>query len=215
MPTRYQDRTDREVYENFKEECSEKVKVEMAKVGQEMRNKLVKRIDSVDKQRRLEYAHSLSELFPSLDWFIKQRPAETKPLCDHTTGLCHLCEAARKNFSTIVQAAKTRCSCNTRMCPNWSCVCPVVDDDQEQAPCVCPPCECEDCLTCQVNSDLFVCYFCTFPQTGISSFQKSFFYFMCVCVWVLPLGRLDQNLKKWSTFVRSKFPISNVQTNQY
>ena len=156
VPTRYQDRTDREVYENFKEDCSEKVKVEMAKVGQEMRNKLVKRIDSVDKQRRLEYAGSLPELFPSLDWFIKQRPAETKPLCDHTTGLCHLCEAARKNFSTIVQAAKTRCSCNTRMCPNWSCVCPVVDDDQEQAPCVCPPCECEDCVTCQVNSDLCV-----------------------------------------------------------
>ena len=54
VPTRYQDRTDREVYENFKEDCSEKVKVEMAKVGQEMRNKLVKRIDSVDKQRWLE-----------------------------------------------------------------------------------------------------------------------------------------------------------------
>ena len=46
MPTCYQDRTDRDCSKGW----SEKVKVEMAKVGQEMRNKLVKRIDSVDKQ---------------------------------------------------------------------------------------------------------------------------------------------------------------------
>ena len=32
VPTRYQDKTDRECYENFREECSEKIKIEMSKV---------------------------------------------------------------------------------------------------------------------------------------------------------------------------------------
>ena len=107
VPTRYQDRTNSEMYESFKDECREKVKDEMTKHANDMINKLTNRKESADKQQRLDYANSLKDLFPSFDWYIKQRPPETKPLTDHTTGLCHLCESAKINFKTIVQAART------------------------------------------------------------------------------------------------------------
>ena len=61
VPTRYQDKTDRECYENFKEECQDIIQVEMAKAGQSLLEKLTNRPDSADKQRRLEYAQHLSE----------------------------------------------------------------------------------------------------------------------------------------------------------
>ena len=68
LPTRYQDKTDKECYENFKDECEEKVKTEMNKVAQEMILKLSRRPDTTDKQRRLEYAQSVPDKFPSQDW---------------------------------------------------------------------------------------------------------------------------------------------------
>jgi hypothetical protein len=61
VPTRYQDKTDRECYENFKEECQEPVKIEMAKSGQKLFEKLTGRADTADKQKRLDYAQHLSE----------------------------------------------------------------------------------------------------------------------------------------------------------
>ena len=155
VPTRYQDKTDKECYENFKEECEEKVKVKMTKVANEMISNLTKRPDTMDKQRRLEYAQSLPDKFPSPDWYIALRPAETKPLCDHTTGLCHVCESAKQNFSSLVQAVKKVCKCGTKSCPRWFCACPILADgeDEDETPCLCPPCECEVCLTCKVSSD--------------------------------------------------------------
>ena len=152
VPTRYQDKTDKECYENFKEECEEKVKMEMTKVSQEMILKLSKRPDTVDKERRLEYAQSLPDKFPGPDWYIGQRPPETKPLCDHTTGLCHVCESAKENFSSIVQAVKRLCRCGTKDCPRWFCACPISADGEDETPCLCPPCECEVCVTCKVSS---------------------------------------------------------------
>ena len=110
------------------------------------------RKESTDKKRRVVYAQTLSDKFPSLTWYISQRPPETKPLFDHTTGLCHICEAAKKNFDTIVQAAKHKCSCSMSPCPNWFCSCPVPEDDEEEQPCSCPPCECEDCSFFQVSN---------------------------------------------------------------
>ena len=151
IPTRYQDKTDSECYELFKDECKEKVKSELNKKAQELIREISKRPDTVDKQRRMEHAQSLPDGFPSQYWFIKQRPPQTKPLCDHTTGICHLCEAAKMNFSFIVQTAKRNCSCSTKSCPNWYCACPVPEDGEEELPCSCPPCECEVCSTCQVR----------------------------------------------------------------
>ena len=49
--------------QNFKEECSEKVKIEMTKVSREMIEKLLKRPDSEAKLRRLQYAEALSRRF--------------------------------------------------------------------------------------------------------------------------------------------------------
>ena len=154
VPKRYQDKTDSECYENFKDDCAGKVRREMVRMADGIIHQVSGRKDSADKKRRVEYAQTLAEKFPSLTWYISQRPPETKPLCDHTTGLCHICEAAKKNFDSIVQAAKRKCSCSTRSCPNWFCACPVPEDDEEEMPCSCPPCECEDCSSCQVSISL-------------------------------------------------------------
>ena len=151
VPTRYQDRTNSEMYESFKEDYKGKVKVEMCKKANDMKIQLSKRKDTEDKQRRLDYANSLPEVFPSLNWYIAQRPRETKALTDHTTGLCHLCEAAKINFTTLVKAAKVRCSCGTKHCANFTCVCPIDDDEEEVAYCSCSGCECEICTTCKVR----------------------------------------------------------------
>ena len=170
MPTRYQDRTNSEMYESFKDECREKVKDEMTKHANDMIKKLTNRKESADKQQRLDYANSLKDLFPSFDWYIKQRPPETKPLTDHTTGLCHLCESAKINFKTIVQAAKSKCDCGTKLCPNWYCVCPIPDHDNDAVECYCSSCECEDCISCQVmytiTLSIYLYWFCTGVHLG-------------------------------------------------
>ena len=70
VPDRYMDKTIKEYYENFKEECSEKVKIEMTKVSQEMIEKLLKRPDSEDKLRRLQYAEALSRRFVIINEFF-------------------------------------------------------------------------------------------------------------------------------------------------
>ena len=60
-PTQYQDKTDKEMFANFQDECTEEVKVEMTKQSEEMLLNLSKRPDSQDKQRRLEYARNLPD----------------------------------------------------------------------------------------------------------------------------------------------------------
>ena len=150
VPTRYQDRTNREMYECFKEDYKVKIEAEMTKKANEMRRQLASRKDSEDKQRRLDYVKSLPGVFPSLDWYIGKRPKETKPLTDHTTGLCRLCEAAKTNFSTLIKTAKTQCSCGSLMCPNFSCACPIEEHEEEEAECICSTCECEICMSCKV-----------------------------------------------------------------
>ena len=87
--------------------------------------------------------------FPGLLWYIEQRPEETKPLCDHTTGLCHLCEAARTNFKTMVNTLKRHCVCGTKLCPNFSCVCSEREEDDDET-CQCLTCECQSCAECKV-----------------------------------------------------------------
>ena len=159
QPTRYQDKTDKECYLDFKEECEGKVKIEMKKVAAKMKEKLALRPDTPDRKRRVDYAESLSDKFPGQAWYIEQRPKETKPLCNHTTGLCHLCEAAKENFTNIVNAVKRRCRCGSHSCPNFACACPIPDDDEEEAICSCPPCECELCRNCQVGYEFKIFVF--------------------------------------------------------
>ena len=102
-----------------------------------------------------------------MDWYTDQKPPEAKPLIDHTTGLCHLCEAAKANFTTIVKSVKRLCSCGSKLCENWFCVCSKSEDedndddeeDDEDKPCECPPCDCEICNVCQVGKHLSCCFY--------------------------------------------------------
>ena len=59
--TRFQDRTDREKYTNFQEECQDRVKVEMTKLSKIQLELLRGRKDSDDKRRRQAYAHNMCE----------------------------------------------------------------------------------------------------------------------------------------------------------
>lgn len=61
IPTRFQDRTDREMYTNFQEECQDRVKVEMTKLSKIQLELLRGRKDSDDKRRRQAYAHNMCE----------------------------------------------------------------------------------------------------------------------------------------------------------
>ena len=63
LATRYQDKTYREYYENFKEECTAKVKIEMTKISRELISKLSRQPESVVKTRRLEYDNEINERF--------------------------------------------------------------------------------------------------------------------------------------------------------
>ena len=91
---RYQDRTNNEMYENFKEEYCDIVAREMEKKKTIIVKKLEGQPHNEDKQKRMEYANRLPGLFPGRAWYIGHRPKETYPLCNHTTGLCKECEAA-------------------------------------------------------------------------------------------------------------------------
>ena len=71
VPTRYQDKTDPELYMNFKEECGDLVKAEMTKASKQMIEKLNRRPESADKTRRLEYAQQLSERLVILHYIFK------------------------------------------------------------------------------------------------------------------------------------------------
>lgn len=150
VPTRWQHLSATEQYENFKEEYKEKVKVEMEKKVQQEIVKLVGRPESEDKAKRLEKLQTLPECFPGQKWYEEQKPAEVKPLIDHSTGLCKVCESAGLNYLTLAKALKRLCVCQTSECPNWTCVCLGLGDDDDENQCNCG-CSCESCLGCQVQ----------------------------------------------------------------
>ena len=145
VPTRWQHLSQREQYANFKDECSSDISEVMKKHGEESISKLESRPDSEDKQRRLELYRNMHEKFPSESWYLDQKPPEVKPLCDHTTGLCRICEAASLNYTTLNRNLKRLCGCKTDRCPNWICFC---DPDEDEA-CSCQ-CDCDSCSKCKV-----------------------------------------------------------------
>ena len=116
-------------------------------------NKINHRPDSEDKMRRLAYFTRLPTVVPSIDWYLGLKPKEVKPMHDHTTALCKLCEAALLNFTTLVKTVKLQCKCKTTLCPNWVCLCFLEDnhedDDGDEGQCACK-CACESCAMCQV-----------------------------------------------------------------
>ena len=148
VPTRWQHMTAEEQYSSFKEDCEEKVRVEMDKKAATDGVKVSKRPESEDKTRRLERLVEVPGYFPGRKWYSEQKPEEVKPLVDHTTGLCRVCEAASLNYNTLSKALQRLCTCNTRLCPNWTCLCRA-DEEEEEQECQCG-CSCDDCLACQV-----------------------------------------------------------------
>ena len=108
--------------------------------------------DSDDKLSRMEYYENLHQKFPGIDLFLEKKPDEVKPLHDHTTALCKLCEAAHLNWSTLVKTLRMMCQCGSRCCPNWICLCERDQDEEEEveerfqnlAVCSCE-CKCVDC----------------------------------------------------------------------
>ena len=89
IPTRYQTMTNQESYDSFKDMCRGEVKQAMQAHANERKRFYENRPDSHDKDYSLWYAtEKLPQLFPSLSWWLSQRPAEVKPMNDHSTGLC-------------------------------------------------------------------------------------------------------------------------------
>lgn len=154
VPTRWQHLSMKEQYSNFKEVCKNEVKEELTKQAEEDRAKVEKRPDSEDKARRLEMLENLPSKFPGEKWYKEQMPPEVKPLCDHTTGLCRVCEAAQLNYNSLAKTLKRLCSCGTRMCSKWVCLCKREgeEEDREEGVCSCS-CYCDQCQNCQVNCD--------------------------------------------------------------
>ena len=89
VPICLQDMTDAECYEDFKEECKDVIKLAMEEYGDSLKLKVSSWPDSQDKRRRLEFAEEVKTRFPSLSWYLLQKPAEVIPLHDHTTGNSH------------------------------------------------------------------------------------------------------------------------------
>ena len=101
VPKRYQDRTDKEMYINFQEECNESVKRAMERKKIMVLAKLESRPDNEYKEQRMQYAEKLTDKFPGIAWYIGLKPLEIVPLCDHTTGLCKDCESVKLNHSAL------------------------------------------------------------------------------------------------------------------
>ena len=81
--------TNEEAYESFKEDCREPVRALMVEHGKKMLEKVLKRPESDDKEYRIQLARDrIPDRFPSLSWFLDQKPPEVKACNDHATGLC-------------------------------------------------------------------------------------------------------------------------------
>ena len=81
--------TNEEAYKSFKENCREPVRALMEEHVKKILAKVSKRPESADKDYRIELARDrIPDRFPSMSWFLEQRPPEVKACSDHATGLC-------------------------------------------------------------------------------------------------------------------------------
>ena len=151
VPTRWQHLSHKEQYSNFKEELGGQVEKVMTEHAHKEIEKISKRPDSDDKTRRLEVYQTLPKKIPGEKYYRDQKPPEVKPLQDHTTGLCRVCEAGGLNYETLTTTLRRLCSCGSNKCPSWLCLCREGDDQDQDEPCSCA-CSCEACNNCQVNN---------------------------------------------------------------
>ena len=74
-------------------------------------------------------------------------------MIDHTTELCRTCEAAQLNYGSLARTLKRLCSCGTKLCANWVCLCREEgkeEEEEEGEVCSCR-CNCDQCGACQVS----------------------------------------------------------------
>ena len=155
IPAIYQTLTDKEAYATFEDMYKQDVSAAMEVECLGLMEKLNKSSDSIQKQKKMEFVQRKKTRFPSMSWFLSQKPKETKARSDHCTGLCRNCEEPQLNFDVLRKFKKSLCYCKTKRCPNWVCSCDLDDNDEVVEGCDCEPCFCNDCLQCQVWSILF------------------------------------------------------------
>ena len=119
IPAIYQTLTDRECYTVFEDTYKGEVKEAMKENCDAIQEKLNNRSESALKQKKLDQLEKKMARFPSLTWFLNQKPKETKTRSDHCTGLCFNCEGPQLNYDTLRRAKKKFCQCKTKRCPNW------------------------------------------------------------------------------------------------
>ena len=159
IPAIYKTMTDDEAYEMFKDIYSEEVKQAMVDHCNEDRANLNQRKDSAMKQKRLEQLDKKECRFPSLSWFIQQKPKETKFMSDHCTGLCKDCEQPQLNLESLVKYMKKLCRCRTKLCPRWYCSCNLDEHGEVKETCDCGGCDCDECMKCEVSVYILTCSF--------------------------------------------------------
>ena len=86
VPSRLQDLTNSECYEDFKIMYGQKIENVMKKHSEDLLKKVANWPDSPDKQGRLEFAEKTRTRFPSQSWYLLQKLEEVIPMYDHTTG---------------------------------------------------------------------------------------------------------------------------------
>ena len=150
-PTIYQVLTDQECYDQFKEHYNNAISIALAKYCQNLRDKMQTQNETPRKIARLERLARKEATFPSKSWFLYQKPPETKPMHDHTTGLCRVCESIRLNYDTLLKAVTKNCQCQTKRCEQFFCSCEQDEEGEMPAVCPCQKCDCDDCLLCQVG----------------------------------------------------------------
>ena len=147
IPAIYQTLSDKESYAFFEDVYKEEVTDAIKKDCTDLIDKLSKRSDSNLKTKKIEFVSKKETRFPSMGWFISQKPKETKPRSDHCTGLCKDCEGPQLNYDILRKFKKRLCFCKTKRCPNWFCRC----DPEAEEECDCDPCFCDMCKKCQVK----------------------------------------------------------------
>ena len=152
IPAIYQTLTDKEAYATFEDMYKQEVSEAMEEECNGLREKLNKSPDSNQRKKKMEFVQRKQTRFPSMSWFLSQKPKETKARSDHCTGLCRNCEEPQLNFEVLRKFKKSLCFCNTKRCPNWVCSCDLDDNGEVLEDCDCDPCFCNDCIKCQVLS---------------------------------------------------------------
>ena len=153
-PTIYQIISDQECYDEFKEHFENSVRSAMKGHVDLMKAKMVNDSDTERKRNRMGRLDRKLAVFPGKTWFLSQKPPETKPMHDHTTGLCKTCEGFRLNYETALKVTKKNCDCQTRNCENFFCCCLPNENGDLPAVCGCPVCDCQDCLNCKVGLNM-------------------------------------------------------------